>query len=376
MGHRHKGKAVHRLCCLGAVLILAIGFASQAASAEALSLVAAVQGAIVRAPDLLLARFAIEEAEIELEEARIGSLAGQPASELQAAELVLQQARDGYIDTLIGIALEVEEAYYGVLRSQELLAIQQRNMEQADRQFAVARARYEAGLISRIEFQQAELSHEQSRYSLEKARRLLDDARRRLARLIGAADGSELLLEDTFPFEPLEISLDEAIGEALQKRREIRQAERNLEQARLRVDQYDSRYVAPVTLEAAQRAVRQAEIQLEQTRLQISETIRSEWWALQDAEYNVGAARRREALALDSLAVAETRFEAGLVSLLDLLQSQGAAAQAMLDAAGAVWDYNLAKARFLRSLGRPELPPLPDEIAAYIAGWADMEGER
>jgi len=44
-----------------------------------------------------------------------------------------------------------------------------------------------------------------------------------------------------------------------------------------------------------------------------------------------------------------------------------------LDAAQAVWDYNLAKARFLRTLGRPELPPLPDPIREYIDSWEELE---
>lgn len=250
-----------------------------------------------------------------------------------------------------------------------MLQIQQGNLEQADRQFAVAQARYEAGLISRQELLQAELAHEQSVTALERAERQLADARRTLARLIGADEDAVFVLQDTFPFEPFDIALEDALEEALANRTEIKQAERNLAQARLRVAQADNAYTAPVVLRQAQMAARRAEIQLEQARLQVIDSVRQGWWALKDAEKNVEAARKREAIAAEALAISQVRFDAGMISLIDLLRDQAAALQAKLDATAAVWDYNLAKARFLRALGRPELPPLPEAIASYIASW-------
>lgn len=338
-------------------------------AAEELSLEGAVRRALLHATSLDIARFAVEEAEIAMEEALIGRLAGQPESEIRAAAAALDEARQAYIDQLVSIALEVEEAYYGVIRTEEMLQIQLGNREQADRQFAVAQARYEAGLISRQELLQAEMVHQQSVVSYQRTERQLADARRRLARLIGADEGAQFVLEDTFPFEPFDIELDQAIAEALAQRTEIKRAERTLAQAQLRVEQANNAYTAPVVLKKEQMAERRAEIQLEQARTQVIESVRQGYWTLKDAEYNVGAARQKESVAMDSLAIVQARFEAGMISLITLLSEQASALQAKLDAAGAVWDYNLAKARFLRTLGRPELPSLPDEVAAYIASW-------
>lgn len=371
------GKGVRASALLVGMLCLLLVWApapagatqAEAAPAEPLTLMEAVQRALATSTRLELARFAIEEAEIALEEALIGRLAGQPETEVQAAKNALADARQSYIDQLVSIALEVEEAYYAVIRSSEMLQIQQGNLEQADRQFAVAQARYEAGLISRQELLQAELAHEQSVTALERAERQLADARRTLARLIGADEDAVFVLQDTFPFEPFDIALEDALEEALANRTEIKQAERNLAQARLRVAQADNAYTAPVVLRQAQMAARRAEIQLEQARLQVIDSVRQGWWALKDAEKNVEAARKREAIAAEALAISQVRFDAGMISLIDLLRDQAAALQAKLDATAAVWDYNLAKARFLRALGRPELPPLPDAVAAYIESW-------
>lgn len=371
----HRGKALRRITWLRVSfsLLLVFGFTAlvhgEQADEAALSLSSAVQQALTTASGLTLAEFTIEEAEIGVEEAVIGRLAGKPESEIATATLALQEARSAYVDELVRIALEVEEAYFGVIRSEELLHIQKGSLEQADRQYAVAEARYKAGLISRQELLEAELSHAQSLVAMEKAERQVADARRQLARLMGAGEGNPFVLQDAFGFDPLRLSLEDAVAEAGVNRSEIKKAERALEQAQLQVIQADNPYTAPVTLRKAEMAARRAEIQLEQARLQVTDAIRRDWYALQDAEYNVSATRRSEELAQDRLVITEARFDAGMVSLIDLLRDQAAASQAELNAAGAVWDYNLSKARFLRSLGRSELPALPPEIAAYIAGW-------
>lgn len=343
------------------------------AQAIRLTVADAVQHALVRAPELALARLAVAEADIGLREAVIGRLAGQPESAYQQARDKVQEARDGYTDQLVQVALKVEEAYYNVLRTGELLQIQQGNQEQADRQLAVARARFEAGLIARQDFLEAELSHAQSLASLENARRSHVDARRQLAELMGMPEDAPVVLVEEVAFAPLSLSLEDALAEAVAQRAEVLRAARAVEQARRDVAHADTPYAAPVELVRARLNLERAEIQYEQARTQVIQQVRQEWYGLQDAQRKVEMSRRQEELTRTRAEISRARYEAGLISLLDLLKDEASYAQARLDAAGAVWDYNLAKARFLRTLGRPELPPLPEEIAAYMAGWEDLE---
>src|SRR5690606_9678278 len=107
--------------------------AAMGAPVVELSLAEAVQRALERAPGLPLARLDVTEAEIALKEAELGELVGRPRSEYDRAVQELRQARDGYMDALVHVALQVEEAYYGVLRAAELLQIQESNQEQSDR---------------------------------------------------------------------------------------------------------------------------------------------------------------------------------------------------------------------------------------------------
>lgn len=343
--------------------------AGPAGTAQELSLSEAIRRALARAPELTLARLAVAEAEIALREAKLGQLVGRPRSEYDLAAQALQEARDDYTDALVQTALQVEEAYYGVLRARELLQIQESNQEQADRQLALTKARYEAGLIARQDYLEAEASHATARFQLERARRDYGEAVRRLAELAGLPEDATIELTEQFVFEPWHLPLEQAVEEARTARSEVVRARRGVTLAETQVEQARAPYAAPVERVRAEIQLERARVQYEQALTAVSAQVRREWLALKDAEHEVGAARRREELARSRAEINRARYDAGTLPLLELLQSEAAYAQARLDAAGAVWDYNLAKARFLRTLGRPELPPLPPEIAEYIDGW-------
>lgn len=334
-----------------------------------LTLVVAVQQALLRAPALTLAQFDIEEAAVAVQEAELGQLIGNPRSELEQAQRALREKQDAYADELVTVALQVEEAYQKVLSTAEALAIQLSNSDQADRQFALTKARYEAGLIARHDYLEAELSFEQSGHALAAAGRQHADARRGLNRLIGLDGDTVVALQDEFPFAEWHIELDAAIEEGLANRAEIARAERNVAQARVQVEQADTPYAAPIELRRGEIALQRAEIQLEQTVEQIAAEVRAEWHGLTDLQQAVETAARREELALGKVQISRTRYEAGTIALLELLRDEEAYATARQDAVAAIWNYNSGKARFLRTLGRTELPPLPAVIADYMGSW-------
>lgn len=336
---------------------------------HALTLATAVQRALVRAPALTLARFDVEEAAVAFQEAELGQLIGNPRKEYEQALRAVHEAQDAYVDELVQVALQVEEAYHKVLSTGEALVIQTSNQEQAERQFALTRARFEAGLIARQDFLEAELSYEQSLHSLDAGHRQHEDARQALNRLIGLNEDVVAALRDEFPFETWNIDLDAAIAEALAHRAEIARAERDVEQARTQVQQADTPYAAPIELRRAEMALQRAEIQLNQSLNQISAQVRAEWHSLADLQRNVDVAARRDDLALTRVQISRTRYDAGTIALLQLLQDEEAYAKARQDAVAAIWSYNLARARFLRTLGRTELPPLPAPIADYMETW-------
>lgn len=342
-----------------------------AAAGGAITLSDAIVDALIVSPEVELARMSVQEAEIALKEAEIDQLAGRPRSELIEAERSLDEARSRFVDTLSDVALKVQEAYYQVLRTGELLALQQRNEEQAERQYAVAKTRYDAGIIAHHEYLDVELRREQAAHQRLAAERNHENAILRLADMIGAdpSEGLQLASTEAPPFTPLSLTLDEAIAEAEASSSDIAQAERGLEAAERNLELAQSTFAPPVELTRAEIARKRAEIRLLQAIAAVRADVRQSYHELTSAATDVALKERSLDLALRRLEIARARYDAGTIPLLDLVGAEAAHMQAGLDATGAVWDYNLAAARFLRKIGRIQLPPLPPSIEEFMSGW-------
>lgn len=332
----------------------------------------AVTRALARSTDVGLARVAVEEKELALREARVREVEGEPRHVVSQALHELEVARNAFLATVHGVAVQVEESYYEVLRQQQMFTVRSRLLQQASRQLELAEARFEAGMISRQELEEAEEAAQRAREGVDQARRDLFIAEATLGVLVGLDPGSFTLAESV-AFEPIDPDLGAGVDWALANRREIRDAEAAVRLAQELVQAFDNPYTPPVELRRAMLALRRAELQLQQTREKVAAEVRSQWVRLAAASQKVEATERARKLAASRLAIAQARYEAGQIGFLDLLEAQADEASAQLEAAGAVWEYNLEKARWLRTIARAPLPQLPAELETWMAAW---QGDR
>ncbi|MBE3577180.1 MAG: TolC family protein [Limnochordales bacterium] len=337
------------------------GAAGTGANGEATEpLVLTLQQAIARAlevaPELRLAELDVAEKEIALKEAEIGQLEGRPASELVAAQYELEKAKQAVLDARESVALKVEQQYYEVLRSTELLDIQQQSLERAKRQFQVTEARYQAGLISRHEYLAAQDQLVVQEHSFRQAQASLELAKLQFKLLLGLPQESEIVLQDRFPFAPLDVDLAESLRQALARRSDLLAARQAVASAERQVALSDNDYTPPVQLQRARMALERAQIAAAQAETRVALEVRQKYLALEQARVAVEESERARERARDALRIAEARYNNGLSPLLELLNAQAALARAELDAVEAVWDYNLAKAAFLQAIGERLLP--------------------
>lgn len=322
--------------------------------------------------DVELARFAVLEAEMALREAEIDQLAGRPRSELVNAQRALEEARLAYVDALVDAALQVEEAYYQVLRTAELRQIQRNNLEQAERQRQVAETRFAAGLIAKHDLDQVRLRRDEADIEWMAAQSREEDARRALAQLLGLPDLEGIrLASERSPFQPLAITLAEALAESAQSRSEIGRAARALEAAEEKLSLAKSTFAPPAELRRNELEIERARINLQKAEASVSKDVKASFDLLMSAATKVELNERALQLAERRLEIAKARYDAGIIPLVDLVAAETEAQRARLDAAAAIWDYNLEEARFLRKIGRTQLPPLPEAIEVFIAGWTD-----
>ena len=263
------------------------------------------------------------------------------------------EARAAFVEAISEVALQVQEAYYQVIRIGVLNELQQKNNEQTERQLAVAMTRYEAGLMAKHEIDEVILQSDQAAIENEAAVERYEDAVKELAILVGADEFVTIDASDIdISFRPLDITLNQALNEALATRREIATARRSVESAQRRLELAEATYAPPVEIMRLEMELERAQIGLARAEATVIRDIRQSYRALINAATNVSLSERAEELAKRQLEITQVRYDAGLIPLSELVAAERAASQAALDVAGAVWDYNSARIAFLKKIGR------------------------
>lgn len=329
----------------------------------------AVQAALAVSAELRLAELQVLEAELALVAAEVERGPGDP--EYLEAEQALRDAQDAWHKSAASVALRAEESFYAVLRAGDLYELRRRAAEQAQTQAAVAQARFEAGMISLLDRLEIELASKTAAARLVDAERELAGARLALAELTGLSPLPELLRPETLgPAAPgttaisipvPQVDLEAATASALHLHSDMASARAALQAAERRLELARLSGAAPVAIRRAEIDVERARIRLADTEARIRQDVRQGYDALVSAAREVALKEEALALAERRLEIAKTRYDAGAASLIDLSAAESRAMEARLDAASALWEYNLRHARFLRLIGEagPIALPVP-----------------
>jgi outer membrane protein TolC len=101
-------------------------------------------------------------------------------------------------------------------------------------------------------------------------------------------------------------------------------------------------------------ALRQRQAEAADLSDRIASEVRTAFLDVQAAEQQLAVARERVDLANQELALAQTRFTAGVTSNLEVIQAQDEVATATENEMGSAYAFNAAKAALVRTLGSPE----------------------
>jgi len=300
------------------------------------------------------------------------------AAEQAAAEAEANAA--ALADAQVQLAAELAQVYLGYRSSRERIALAEVNLRAADDSLQLTRQRRQRGADSDLQVERAQAQREQQQAALPPLQAQADEARDVLALMVGREPGAldaRLDADQPLPVLPASVPVDDA-GALIQRRPDVRKAERELAASSAQIGQAISAYFPQVTLLGSIGAgatsisdlgpdsaativapflrwslfdfgvnkarVAQARAGNEARLAAYEGTVLA---ALQDANTALarfGAARqqlqaslRAEASADRSLALMQQRRQAGATSQIDLLdvqrqrlQAQDAAAQARL----------------------------------------------
>ncbi|MGI6037832.1 MAG: TolC family protein [Limnochordia bacterium] len=340
------------LCALILCLALAVPVGAEPVFSLATALeVAKEESMVIKMADLALeeARLAYEETKADylLRSSIIAKTQGENQWRIAQRNRELAQGE---------LAMEVETAYYRVLRSEMALDLAQRSLKQAQTQLASTQVRHEQGMLSDVDLLAAQSQVAVAELEVNRAQADYDTARMAFNRLLGRDLDAPFQLVDEFTYEPVEVHLEEAIEHALANRLELARARDVLKLREQELAVSDHEFTPPLTIAKARLALERAQLELAEREVDIRMEVSQNYHQLREAEARVPIQQKNLARAQESLRITEARYEVGVITSAELIDAQRAAFQGEVALIQAVFDYNTALARFYRSAGYPLVP--------------------
>lgn len=290
------------------------------------------------------------------------------------------------------IVLQVKQAFYDVLRAQELVKVAEEALQNAETRRKLAQASVDAGVSPKLDVMRAEAAVAAAQQAVIAARNALQLTKAAFNNVLGRRVDEPVELLPADEPEPETADFNQYLQEALSKRPEMIQANLGVSLAEKQVtaakrDQLPSVVVrgqwdfnlktstfqpressfttiaalqfkiwdsgqTQGRIEQARADVDKAKITIENAREGIALEVRNAYLSLQEAREKVSAAEKGLQAATESLRVARLRYEAGVSTQLELSDAELAYTQAEQNLVNARYDLRVAWARLEKAMGR------------------------
>ncbi len=129
------------------------------------------------------------------------------------------------------LMVQVASSYYGILRDQMLIEVNERAAERSRLLLQAAEAKLEVGMASKMDVFRAELQLLTAENGLVDANASLENAKQRFNLLLGTDIELEFSLSSALDYTPIPLDTEQLIEQALQNRLELQNAQEQVEEA-------------------------------------------------------------------------------------------------------------------------------------------------
>lgn len=323
---------------------------------------------------------------------QVVDISGVVRTATDAASLFSRIANLDVQRTRNDVVLQVKQAFYDVLRAQELVRVAEESLRNAEVRRKLAQAAVDAGVSPKLDVMRAEAAVAAAQQAVITARNALQLAKSAFNNVLGRRVDEPVELLPVDEQVPESADFNQYLQEALAKRPEMIQAnlgislaEKQITAAKrdqlptvvvrgqwdfnLKTSTFQPRESSFTTIAAVQfkiwdsgqtqgrveqaRAdVDKAKITIENVREGIALEVRNAYLGLQEAREKVAVAEKGLQAATESLRVARLRYEAGVSNQLELSDAELAYTQAEQNLVNARYDLRVAWARLEKAMGR------------------------
>ena len=136
------------------------------------------------------------------------------------AELNLQKTVQTYTRSQLDIVHNVTTNFYSLFKAQQQVDIDSAQVEQSDKAFQIANLKQQAGLLAEVEVLRLEVDLENARNQLASSQASLQQTEDGFKVLIGVPIEEYIEVAATLSYDPLNVTLEKALEEALKRRTE------------------------------------------------------------------------------------------------------------------------------------------------------------
>jgi outer membrane protein len=292
------------------------------------------------------------------------------------------------------IVLQVREGYFNILRAEKFLDVARQTVKQFSAQLEVTKAFFEVGIVPKNDVLQGEVRLANAKQGLVRAENDVVLAKSYFNSLLRKEIEAPLQVIDILGYSPFSLRFEDSLKEALEKRPEIRTANLKIEQAKEGVKIAKSGFFPTINLSGnysrlsdelllmgdhrgerwtvqglatftlgdwGKTAYKVGESKVkvtqgEDSKIQLIEGItlevKNDYQIMLVAEKNISVSEKAIEQAEENLRMNEERYKYQVATATDVLDAVTLLAQARVNYYGALSDFNIAKARLERAMGR------------------------
>jgi len=302
------------------------------------------------------------------------------------AKISYQKAKENLTTKKNEVIFKVKKAFYSALLAKENLNLVKEAQRQAQRHLNAVEGLYHTGRVSKFDLLTSKVEVANVKSEVIQAENTVRLSIEGLVNLLSLSTSS-IQLKGEFKFEPMKISLKEAIEKALSHNSDINSLKLqenmaiiSLQLARLTnkpslsfvgnykfskppeksewEKEWNINLILSITLfnggkpqaivSQRKSQLREIKLSLEQLKNGIVLQVKSAFWDMEAARQSILAQKENVGQARQALSIAESRYKNGTITNLEVLDAQLALTRAKVGYLKALYDYSIARAKLER----------------------------
>ncbi len=309
----------------------------------------------------------------------------------KAAKIGYQAAQEDLNTAYQKLRVDVFNAFYAVLITQEFVKVAEQSLELVEKQLNIAQTAFAAGTATNFDVLRAKVQLANAQSQLIRAKNSVKNAKNIYKTTLNLPLSQEISVQGTFEFKDVNLQLDDLIDIAHEKRPEVRKALLNEEVGEKQISIAKTRrlpdlaffsnyqishnerltqmnriwslglqinvpifdgFATRAAIEQSESILKQSQLGTAQVKTVIESEVRKAYLDLHEARSLIDTQRETVSQAEETVRIATLQFENGMITTVEMTDAQLALMQSKVNRLQAYHDYVIGFVRLEKAIGQ------------------------